>query len=109
MKPAGWVGPYQPRAWPTYLATMAPAMPRIVVKMRPILSLPGLIARAMSPITKPMMIVQRMCMGPPSVQLCAQNGAPRKLNAVVRASALLRDAQDRVVVRVVDAVRVERD
>src|SRR5262249_52103951 len=44
---------------------MAPATPKIVVMIHPILSSPGFKARAMSPTTNPMMIVQRMCMGEP--------------------------------------------
>ena len=35
-KPAPWSGAYQPTAWPTSVATKAPAMPSAVVRMKPV-------------------------------------------------------------------------
>ena len=61
MKPAPSSGPYQPSAWPSQVATKAPTMPRMVVRMKPEGSLrPGIRNLAMMPATKPMMMVQRI-------------------------------------------------
>src|SRR4051812_39193005 len=54
---------YQPKAWPRYVARNAPTMPRIVVSTKPEGSLfPGWMNFAITPATKPMMIVQIMPM-----------------------------------------------
>ena len=61
MKPALSPGPYQPICWPSQVATNAPTMPRMVVRMKPRGSfLPGVMSLAMTPATKPMMMVQMM-------------------------------------------------
>ena len=35
ISPAPSFGPYQPSAWPSQVATKAPMMPRMVVRMKP--------------------------------------------------------------------------
>jgi hypothetical protein len=59
IKPAPSPGRYQPKDWPRNVATKAPTMPRILVSMNPLGSfLPGVMNFAITPATKPMMIVR---------------------------------------------------
>ena len=61
IRPAPSPALYQPRACPKKLATNAPTMPRIVVKMKPLGSLsPGVMSFARMPATKPIRIVHRI-------------------------------------------------
>src|SRR5215207_1479282 len=53
--PALSLGPYHPTSWPRYVATKAPTMPRIAVKMKPDGSFgPGCIHFAITPTMAPM-------------------------------------------------------
>src|SRR4030081_1207037 len=62
--PAPSPGGYQPSACPRNVATKAPTIPRMVVRMNPVGSLsPGMMNLAMIPATKPMMMVQRIPIG----------------------------------------------
>src|ERR1700722_8519662 len=55
--------PYQPTAWPMNVATNAPAIPSRVVRIKPAgLFGPGASMRAIMPATKPIMMIQIMCM-----------------------------------------------
>src|SRR5690606_40434540 len=60
IQPAGSPGAYQPSDWPRNPATTAPMMPRMVVMMMPMFWSPGMMARAISPTTKPTMIIMMM-------------------------------------------------
>src|SRR3954471_2542714 len=61
IRPAPSPGRYQPSACPRNVATKAPTIPRMVVRMNPVGSLsPGMMNLAMTPATKPMMMVQRI-------------------------------------------------
>ena len=61
IKPAPCPGPYQPSICPRKLATKAPTMPRMAVRMNPCGSLgPGMMNLAITPAINPMMIVQMM-------------------------------------------------
>ena len=63
ISPAPSPARYQPKACPTHVATKAPMMPSTVVRMKPDGSLsPGMISYAITPATKPMMIVQMIPM-----------------------------------------------
>src|ERR1700712_3787008 len=63
-RPAPSPGRYQPSACPRNVATKAPTIPRMVVRMNPVGSLsPGMMNLAMMPATKPMMMVQRIPIG----------------------------------------------
>lgn len=53
MKPAGWPCRYKPIASPRMLAKKEPRIPTTVVRMKPILSLPGFRNLASRPIAKP--------------------------------------------------------
>src|SRR5882672_4187992 len=56
--PALSPGRYHPRAWPKYVATNAPTIPKILVRMKPEGSLsPGMRNLAITPTIKPMIIV----------------------------------------------------
>jgi hypothetical protein len=60
MNPAPSPALYHPIAWPRYVATKAPIIPSTVVKMNPVGSylFPGYKNFAMTPATKPIMMVQ---------------------------------------------------
>ena len=65
IKPAPSPGRYQPKDCPRNVATKAPTMPRIVVRMNPLGSFfPGVMNFAITPATKPMIIVQMIPMPP---------------------------------------------
>src|SRR5690349_23198678 len=58
-KPAGWSGPYSPRALPIQPPRSAPTIPRMIVTKIPPGSLPGIMSFAIAPTTSPKIIQPR--------------------------------------------------
>src|SRR5262249_2354280 len=63
-KPAGSPAVYQPTARPIQPATTDPAIPNKIVMIIPPGSRPGMMSLAITPTTKPIIIIQSTCMAP---------------------------------------------